>query len=55
MSVLLDVNMLLACGWQTHARHAEAVSWLDGLEEFHTCPLVDLAFCADERPWPAAG
>ena len=46
MSVPLDVNLLPACGWQTHARHAEAVSWLDGLAEFHTCPLVDLAFCA---------
>ena len=44
MSVLLDVNLLLACGWQTHALHAEAVAWLDGLEEFHTCPLVDLGF-----------
>jgi predicted nucleic acid-binding protein len=44
MSVLLDVNMLLACGWQTHLRHAEAVAWLDGLPEFYTCPLVELGF-----------
>ena len=44
MSVLLDVNMLLACGWQTHLRHAEAVAWLDGVPEFYTCPLVELGF-----------
>ena len=44
MSVLLDVNLLLACGWRTHLRHAKAVSWRDGLEEFHACPLVELGF-----------
>jgi predicted nucleic acid-binding protein len=44
MSVLLDVNMLLACGWQTHLRHAEAVAWLDGVSEFYRCPLVELGF-----------
>jgi len=36
MSVLLDVNLLLACGWQTHVRHSEAVTWLDGLSAFFT-------------------
>ena len=44
MSPLLDVNLLLACGWQSHAEHARALAWLDGLDEFHTCPLVELGF-----------
>lgn len=44
MSVLLDVNLLLACGWQTHAQHGAAVAWLDSVSEFHTCPLVELGF-----------
>jgi toxin-antitoxin system PIN domain toxin len=44
MSVLLDVNMLLACGWQSHARHLEAVAWLDSAPDFFTCPLVELGF-----------
>jgi len=44
VSVLLDVNLLLACGWQTHAHHSAALKWLEGLEEFNTCPLVELGF-----------
>ena len=44
MSALLDVNLLLACGWQTHSEHARALSWLDGEAEFFTCPLVELGF-----------
>ena len=36
MTVLLDVNLLLACGWQTHACHAEALSWLGCSEESRT-------------------
>ena len=44
MSFLLDVNLLLACGWQTHAEHKRAVTWLDGKSEFFTCPLVELGF-----------
>jgi toxin-antitoxin system PIN domain toxin len=41
---LLDVNLLLACGWQSHAEHARALAWLDELIEFYTCPLVELGF-----------
>ena len=43
MSALLDVNFLLACGWQTHAEHARALAWLGGESEFFTCPLSNLA------------
>ncbi|WP_042724958.1 PIN domain-containing protein [Chthoniobacter flavus] len=44
MSFLLDVNLLLACGWQTHVEHARALAWLDGQSEFYTCALVELGF-----------
>ena len=44
MSALLDVNLLLACGWQTHAEHAQALAWLGDEAEFFTCPLVELGF-----------
>lgn len=44
MSALLDVNLLLACGWQTHPAHLQALSWLDTETEFFTCPLVELGF-----------
>lgn len=44
MSVLLDVNVLLAWAWQTHDSHAEISIWLDSLTEFHTCALVELGF-----------
>ena len=41
---MLDVNLLLACGWQTHAEHAQALAWLGDEAEFFTCPLVELGF-----------
>jgi len=44
VSVLLDVNLLLACGWQSHTKHAAALAWLDELRTFCTCPLVELGF-----------
>jgi predicted nucleic acid-binding protein len=44
VSALLDVNMLLACGWQSHARHSDARTWLASQPEFVTCPLVTLGF-----------
>ena len=44
MSALLDVNLLLACGWQTHTEHAQALGWLGDEAEFFTCPLVELGF-----------
>lgn len=44
MSWLLDVNFLLASRWTTHAEHDAASRWLEGLDEFHTSPIVELGF-----------
>lgn len=44
MSVLLDVNQLLACAWQSHARHAEAVAWLKSVPGARVCTFVELGF-----------
>jgi predicted nucleic acid-binding protein len=41
---LLDVNLLLACGWRTHAEHTRAVAWLLRQPEFFTCVIVELGF-----------
>ncbi len=43
MSVLPDVNLLLAYGWKTHAEHARTRSWFHGLS-FLTCPITELGF-----------
>lgn len=44
MSHLLDVNLLLTCGWASHARHAEARAWLERQPAFATSPLSELGF-----------
>ncbi len=44
MSHLLDVNFLLACGWNSHARHATARAWLEAQSVFTLCPLSELGF-----------
>lgn len=44
MSYLLDVNVLLASRWKTHARHGEVRDWLASQTEFHTTPIVELGF-----------
>ena len=44
MSWLLDVNILLASRWQTHADHMAVREWLDAQPEFHTTPIVELGF-----------
>jgi|GEM_PF-2648103 len=44
MSWLLDINILLASRWDTHAKHEEISTWLDTLLEFHTTPIVELGF-----------
>ena len=40
---LLDVNMLLAGIWKTHAQHGIAAGWLQG-KVLVTCPLSELGF-----------
>ena len=44
MSVLPDINILLACGWQQHPLHASCCAWLDSLAEFALCPITELGF-----------
>ena len=44
MSWLLDVNLVLASRWTTHAQHASVKAWLDSVEEFHTCSITELGF-----------
>jgi len=44
MSHLLDVNLLLACAWSSHAKHAAARTWLEGSTAFTTRPLTELGF-----------
>ena len=34
MSHLLDVNLLLACGWNVHPVHAKANRWLNSIPAF---------------------
>ena len=44
MRVLLDVNILLACGWRQHPVHYECLAWLDSLENYTLCPIAELGF-----------
>lgn len=44
MSHLLDVSLLLACGWSSHAKHAAARAWLERQSAFTTSPLAELGF-----------
>jgi toxin-antitoxin system PIN domain toxin len=44
MSWLLDVNVLLASRWKTHADHERVREWLDAQPDFHTTPIVELGF-----------
>jgi predicted nucleic acid-binding protein len=44
VSHLLDVSVLVACGWRSHADHPAARRWLDTQAVFCTCPLAQLGF-----------
>lgn len=44
MSYLLDVSVLVACGWKSHADHRAARQWLDAQAAYYTCPLAQLGF-----------
>lgn len=41
---LLDVNVLLACGWKSHADHVALLDWLLHASEWATCPLTESGF-----------
>ncbi len=43
MSHLLDVNFLVACGWQSHANHVRASRWLSGAQ-FATSAISEMGF-----------
>lgn len=44
MTHLLDVNMLLACAWESHGQHVHARTWLERQKSFATCPISQLGF-----------
>ena len=44
MSHLLDVNFLVACGWESHVDHTRASEWLDRVKSFATCPIAEMGF-----------
>lgn len=41
---LLDVNVLLGCGWKSHADHEFLMRWLLQANEWATCPLTESGF-----------
>ena len=41
---LLDVNVLLACGWKSHADHEFLMVWLLQANAWATCPLTESGF-----------
>lgn len=41
---LLDVNLILASRWTTHAEHSAVRAWIDSLDTFHTCAISELGF-----------
>jgi predicted nucleic acid-binding protein len=44
MNCLLDVSLLIACGWISHNEHARASKWLDHQPQFATSPGVQMGF-----------
>lgn len=45
MSVwLLDMNVLLGCGWKSHPGHPALLDWLLRTQDWATCPLTESAF-----------
>jgi len=44
VSHLLDVGVLLACGWKSHPQHPVVRRWLEAQPRFYTCPLSHLGF-----------
>ena len=43
MRYLLDVNVLLAAIWTTHADHSKVDRWVEG-KRLATCPITELGF-----------
>ncbi len=41
---LLDVNVLLGCGWKSHADHLVLIDWLLKADDWASCPLTESGF-----------
>ena len=41
---LLDVNVLLGCGWKSHTDHPALLGWLLQGNDWATCPLTESGF-----------
>jgi uncharacterized protein len=44
MTLLLDVNALLALAWEDHQHHEIVTRWLRGVKSFATCPITQGGF-----------
>jgi predicted nucleic acid-binding protein len=44
MTILLDVNLLMALLWKNHEHHDVARGWLRRVTGFATCPVCQLGF-----------
>lgn len=44
MTLLLDINLLIALLWERHEHHRAAQRWFGGVERLATCPLTQLGF-----------
>jgi predicted nucleic acid-binding protein len=40
----LDVNVLLGCGWKSHADNSTLLGWLLQANDWATCPLTESGF-----------
>jgi hypothetical protein len=41
---LHDVNVLLGCGWKSHADNSALLGWLFQARDWATCPLTESGF-----------
>jgi toxin-antitoxin system PIN domain toxin len=44
VTVLLDVNLIMALLWENHEHHEVARAWLRRVHWFATCPVAQLGF-----------
>ena len=51
MSVLPDINLLLAYGWRQHPSHNSCSDWFKGLPSFALCPMSPAFRASYEGAW----
>lgn len=44
MTSLVDVNVLVACGWSSHVEHRRTSRWLSRTRDFATCSVTQMGF-----------